>query len=52
MLTTDAARGLRSLARAPGFTLVAVATLGLGIGANAAMSPRRRCWTTAGCVRA
>jgi hypothetical protein len=33
----DAKRSVRTLARSPGFTLVVVATLGLGIGANTAI---------------
>jgi putative ABC transport system permease protein len=36
-LRDDARLGLRQLARRPGFTAVAVITLGLGIGANVAM---------------
>ena len=36
-LARDATRALRSLRRAPGFTAAVIVTLGLGIGANAAM---------------
>jgi putative ABC transport system permease protein len=36
-LWQDARRGVRALARTPGFTLAAVATLTLGIGANSAI---------------
>src|SRR5262245_53504908 len=36
-LGRDVRYGLRSLARAPGFAAVAIATLGLGIGANTAV---------------
>ncbi len=37
MLISDLCLAIKSLARSPGFTLIAIATLGLGIGANTSM---------------